>query len=289
MTIAVSGQNPASGLSGRLAVAQGGFMMVGGYCSGLLVSGAGAPPLVAVAAGFVVGLVLGAVIGTSIIRLSGIYLGIITLQFTLAVPELAKAWTGLTGGELGIVLPPLEAAGLAAVSPYAVWIASVVVTVLALGVLAWLSRARLDAGVNVIDTADVYSQGESEEIVGHAIKGKRDRIVLASKFHGRLGNDVNRGGNSRRWLTSAVEESLRRLCTDHLDLYQVHRPDPHTDLGETLGALSDLVRAGKIRYFGTSTFGCCGTPASHRSSSGPARSISSTSSCRHRASRSTTT
>lgn len=119
---------------------------------------------------------------------------------------------------------------------------------------ARIVAAALDAGVNVIDTADVYSQGESEEIVGHAIKGKRDRIVLASKFHGRLGNDVNRGGNSRRWLTSAVEESLRRLCTDHLDLYQVHRPDPHTDLGETLGALSDLVRAGKIRYFGTSTF-----------------------------------
>jgi aryl-alcohol dehydrogenase-like predicted oxidoreductase len=114
--------------------------------------------------------------------------------------------------------------------------------------------AALDAGINVIDTADVYSQGESEEIVGRAIAGKRDRIVLASKFHGRLGDDVNRGGNSRRWLVRALDESLRRLRTDHLDLYQVHRPDPHTDLAETLGALSDLVRAGKIRYYGTSTF-----------------------------------
>ncbi|MCF7553695.1 aldo/keto reductase [Pseudonocardia sp. WMMC193] len=112
----------------------------------------------------------------------------------------------------------------------------------------------LDAGINVIDTADVYSQGESEEIVGHAIKGRRDEVVLASKFHGRLGEGVTRGGNSRRWAARAVEESLRRLGTDHLDLYQVHRPDPHTELEETLGALSDLVRAGKIRYYGTSTF-----------------------------------
>ncbi|GAY10995.1 aldo/keto reductase [Pseudonocardia sp. N23] len=114
--------------------------------------------------------------------------------------------------------------------------------------------AALDAGINVVDTADVYSQGESEEIVGHAIKGRRDEVVLASKFHGRFGDDVNRGGNSRRWAARAVEESLRRLGTDHLDLYQVHRPDPDTELEETLGALSDLVHAGKIRYYGTSTF-----------------------------------
>lgn len=112
----------------------------------------------------------------------------------------------------------------------------------------------LDAGINVIDTADAYSQGESEQIVGRALKGRRDQVVLASKFHGQLGTDVNQRGNSRRWINRAVEGSLRRLGTDHLDLYQVHRPDPQTDLRETLSALSDLVRAGKIRYYGTSTF-----------------------------------
>ncbi|WP_432827276.1 aldo/keto reductase [Dactylosporangium sp. CA-092794] len=114
--------------------------------------------------------------------------------------------------------------------------------------------AAVDAGINVIDTADVYSQGESEEIVGRALRGRRDRIVLASKFHGQFGTGVNDRGNSRRWIHRAVEASLRRLNTDHLDLYQVHRPDPDTDLDETLGALSDLVRQGKIRYYGTSTF-----------------------------------
>jgi len=114
--------------------------------------------------------------------------------------------------------------------------------------------AALDAGINIIDTADVYSQGESEEIVGRAIKGKRDDIVLASKFHGQIGTEVNQRGNSRRWITASVEASLRRLDTDHLDLLQVHRPDPDTDIDDTLGALSDLVRAGKIRYYGTTTF-----------------------------------
>lgn len=112
----------------------------------------------------------------------------------------------------------------------------------------------LDAGINVIDTADVYSQGESEEIVGAAIRGRRDDIVLATKLHGQMGSEVNHRGNSRRWIRRAVEDSLRRLDTDHIDLYQLHRPDPETDLEETLGALSDLVREGKIGYYGTTTF-----------------------------------
>jgi len=112
----------------------------------------------------------------------------------------------------------------------------------------------LDAGINFIDTADVYSQGESEEIVGKALAGRRDDIVLATKFHGTMGEDPNRRGNSRRWIVQEVEASLRRLGTDWIDLYQVHRPEPETDIDETLGALTDLVRAGKIRYFGSSTF-----------------------------------
>jgi aryl-alcohol dehydrogenase-like predicted oxidoreductase len=112
----------------------------------------------------------------------------------------------------------------------------------------------LEAGINFIDTADVYSQGESEEIVGKAIAGKRDRIVLATKFHARMGEGPNRSGNSRRWIVQAVEDSLRRLQTDWIDLYQVHRPDDSCDIDETLGALSDLVHAGKIRYLGSSTF-----------------------------------
>ena len=113
----------------------------------------------------------------------------------------------------------------------------------------------LDAGINVIDTADVYSQGESEVIVGKALAGgRRDDVFLASKFHGQIGENPNHQDNSRRWIARAVEDSLRRLQTTHLDLYQVHRPDPATDFDETLGALSDLVRAGKIRYIGTSTF-----------------------------------
>ena len=114
--------------------------------------------------------------------------------------------------------------------------------------------AALDAGINTIDTADVYSAGESEEIVGKALKGRRDHVVLATKAHGAMGEDPNSQGNSRRWLTTAVEDSLRRLQTDHIDLYQIHRPSPDTDVEETLSALTDLQRAGKIRYFGSSTF-----------------------------------
>ncbi len=112
----------------------------------------------------------------------------------------------------------------------------------------------LDAGINFVDTADVYSGGESEEIVGKAIAGRRDEIVLATKFHFRMGEGPNRSGNSRRWIVQEVESSLRRLQTDWIDVYQVHRPEPLTDIDETLGALSDLVRAGKIRYFGSSTY-----------------------------------
>ena len=116
-------------------------------------------------------------------------------------------------------------------------------------------RRALDSGINVIDTADVYARGESEEIVGKAIKGRRDEIVLATKFHGAMSDDdPNRQGNSRRWIIAEVENSLRRLQTDWIDLYQVHRPRPEIDIDETLGALSDLVRQGKIRYIGTSTF-----------------------------------
>jgi len=112
----------------------------------------------------------------------------------------------------------------------------------------------LDAGINFVDTADVYSRGESEEIVGKALKGRRNEVVLASKFHGAMGEGPNERGNSRRWIIEAVEGSLRRLDTDWLDLYQVHRFDPDTDLDETVGALDDLVHQGKIRYFGTSVF-----------------------------------
>ena len=113
----------------------------------------------------------------------------------------------------------------------------------------------LDAGINFVDTADVYSRGESEEIVGKALAGgRRDRVVLATKFHGRMGDGPNEQGNSRRWIMQEVDSSLRRLGTDWIDLYQVHRPEPDTDVDETLGALTDLVRAGKIRYLGSSTF-----------------------------------
>jgi aryl-alcohol dehydrogenase-like predicted oxidoreductase len=112
----------------------------------------------------------------------------------------------------------------------------------------------LDTGINFVDTADVYSGGESEEIVGKALKGRRDEIVLASKMHYPMGKDPNHQGNSRRWITTAVENSLRRLQTDHLDLYQVHRPDPAVDVEETLSALSDLIHSGKVRAIGTSSF-----------------------------------
>jgi aryl-alcohol dehydrogenase-like predicted oxidoreductase len=112
----------------------------------------------------------------------------------------------------------------------------------------------LDAGINFVDTADVYSRGESEEIVGEALKSRRDDVVLATKVHGTMGDDPNQRGNSRRWIVREVENSLRRLQTDWIDLYQIHRPEPETDIDETLGALTDLVRAGKVRYVGSSTF-----------------------------------
>jgi aryl-alcohol dehydrogenase-like predicted oxidoreductase len=115
-------------------------------------------------------------------------------------------------------------------------------------------HAALDAGINFIDTADVYSAGESEEIVAKAIAGRRDDIVLATKFFAPMGADRNMMGGSRRWIMQECEASLRRLGTDHLDLYQVHRPDPNVDIDETLGALSDLVHQGKVRYLGSSTW-----------------------------------
>ncbi len=116
-------------------------------------------------------------------------------------------------------------------------------------------KRALDAGINFIDTADVYSAGESEEIVAKALAGtRREDIVLATKANGPMGQDPNERGNSRRWLIRECENSLRRLGTDYIDLYQIHRPDPDTDIDETLGALSDLIRAGKICYAGSSTF-----------------------------------
>ncbi len=115
-------------------------------------------------------------------------------------------------------------------------------------------HAALDAGINFIDTADEYAWGGSEEIVGRALKGRRDEVVLATKFNHQMGEGLNRMGNSRRWIMTAVEDSLRRLGTDYIDLYQAHRPDPDTDVDETLGALSDLIHQGKVRAIGTSAF-----------------------------------
>jgi Aldo/keto reductase family len=113
----------------------------------------------------------------------------------------------------------------------------------------------LDAGINFVDTADIYSGGESEEIVGKAVAdGRRDNVILATKVHDPMGDDPNERGNSRRWIVRAVENSLRRLRTDWIDLYQIHRPELDTDIDETLGAPTDLVRAGKVRYIGSSTF-----------------------------------
>ncbi len=112
----------------------------------------------------------------------------------------------------------------------------------------------LDAGINFIDTADRYSQGGSEELLGKALAGRRDDVVIATKFNGPMGDDPNRRGNSRRWITQAVEGSLRRLRTDHIDLYQAHRPDDTVDLEETLSALTDLIRSGKVRAIGSSDF-----------------------------------
>jgi len=115
-------------------------------------------------------------------------------------------------------------------------------------------HAALDAGINFVDTADVYSLGESEEIVGKALRGRRDDVVLATKVHGPMAEGPNHGGISRRWIIRECEASLRRLQTDYIDLYQLHRPDAGTDIDETLGALSDLVHQGKVRYLGSSTF-----------------------------------
>ncbi|MEU9306673.1 aldo/keto reductase [Streptomyces sp. NPDC048256] len=117
-----------------------------------------------------------------------------------------------------------------------------------------LVDAALEAGINLIDTADVYSDGESEEMVGKAIAGRRDDVVLATKAGMPMGDERNRRGSSRRWLVTELDNSLRRLGADHVDLYQIHRWDPSTSDEETLSALTDLQRAGKIRHFGSSTF-----------------------------------
>jgi aryl-alcohol dehydrogenase-like predicted oxidoreductase len=117
-----------------------------------------------------------------------------------------------------------------------------------------IMHRALDAGINFVDTADVYSAGESEEIVGKALKGRRDDVVLATKVSVPMDEDPNHRGNSRRWILTEVENSLRRLGTEWIDLYQIHRPDPTTDIDETLGALTDLVHQGKVRYIGSSSF-----------------------------------
>ncbi len=110
----------------------------------------------------------------------------------------------------------------------------------------------LDAGINFVDTADMYSHGESEEIVGQALQGRRESVVLATKLNMPMGDDPNHQGNSRRWIVAEVENSLRRPQTDYIDLYQIHRPDPTTDIEETLSALSDLIHSGKVRAIGSS-------------------------------------
>ncbi|MCJ0891350.1 MULTISPECIES: aldo/keto reductase [unclassified Rhodococcus (in: high G+C Gram-positive bacteria)] len=114
--------------------------------------------------------------------------------------------------------------------------------------------AALEGGINLIDTADMYSQGQSEEMVGKAIAGRRENVVLATKVFNPMGDERNHQGSSRRWIVTELENSLRRLDTDHVDLYQIHRWDPTTSDEETLSALTDLQRAGKIRYFGSSTY-----------------------------------
>jgi aryl-alcohol dehydrogenase-like predicted oxidoreductase len=120
---------------------------------------------------------------------------------------------------------------------------------------ARIVHRAIDAGINFIDTADVYSAGESETIVGKALaQVARENVVLATKVHGQMGDDPNATGNSRRWIIAECDNSLRRLGVDYIDLYQIHRPDPSVDIEETLGALTDLQHAGKIRAFGSSTF-----------------------------------
>ncbi len=123
----------------------------------------------------------------------------------------------------------------------------------------------LDAGINFIDTADVYSVGESEQIVGKALKDRRSKVILATKFYAPMGQDPNMMGGSRRWIMREVEASLKRLGTDYIDLYQIHRFDDNTDLEETMSALSDLTHQGKIRSFGSSMFPP--TASSNRTSS----------------------
>ncbi len=120
---------------------------------------------------------------------------------------------------------------------------------------ARIIHKALDAGINLIDTADAYA--DSEDVVGKALEGRRDDVVLATKFGRPTGQELNRQGASRRWIVTAVENSLRRLRTDYIDLYQLHRPDPRTDIEETLAALTDLIRSGKVRAIGASQ-----TPAS---------------------------
>jgi aryl-alcohol dehydrogenase-like predicted oxidoreductase len=119
---------------------------------------------------------------------------------------------------------------------------------------ARILHAALDAGITTIDTADIYSFGEAEELIGRALRRRRDEVVLATKFGNPMSDDPAQRGTSRRWMRQAVEDSLRRLGTDRIDLYQVHRPDPDTDIDETLAALGELVDEGKVRAFGTSTF-----------------------------------
>jgi aryl-alcohol dehydrogenase-like predicted oxidoreductase len=119
---------------------------------------------------------------------------------------------------------------------------------------AQIIHRALDAGINLIDTADIYSDGQAERIIGQAIKDRRDELIVATKFHAPMGPGRNDRGNSRLWIMRAVEASLRRLATDRIDLYQVHRPQPETAIEETLQALSDLVTQGKVRYIGSSTF-----------------------------------
>ena len=115
-------------------------------------------------------------------------------------------------------------------------------------------HSALDSGINFVDSADMYSAGESEEIVGKALAGRRDKVILATKVHGAMSFDPNEQGNSRRWIIRECENSLRRLGTDYIDLYQIHRPDPEVDVDETLAGLTDLIHQGKVRYAGSSTF-----------------------------------
>ena len=119
---------------------------------------------------------------------------------------------------------------------------------------ARIVHEAIDGGLNLIDTADVYGNGVSEEILGRALRGRRDEVILATKFHNPMGPGLNDRGNSRLWVMRAVEGSLRRLQTDRIDLYQAHRPDPSVRMEETLSVLTDLVRQGKVRYIGSSTF-----------------------------------